>query len=166
MKTKTYKVYWIYDDRMENPDPFKDGYIGVTSATHISHRVASHKSTKYNHGAVKSNYTRQMYTILNSIPNKHITYELLYESSDPVEAAAKEKVFRPKANIGWNIHAGGKKISIPRAIIITSPDGNEYTFKSLGAARRAGWDDSTLSKCLRDNHIQKTFNAGHTVRYA
>lgn len=87
-----YKVYWIKSP--EHQDPFKEGYIGITSQS-LNKRFNDHKHNN---------------------KNKHLKYRCrkqdveivcLLENLDSYEAKRIELVMRPSENIGWNINKGG-----------------------------------------------------------
>lgn len=75
-------VYWIRLE--EHTDPYKDGYVGVTSD--LQTRYATHIRN-------------------NRVPNNSII-EILYEGSRE-ECFKKELELRPKPKIGWNNAVGG-----------------------------------------------------------
>ena len=87
-RTKPAVVYWIH--YVNDNDPYTQGYVGIS--TNVAERFANHKR--------KSNH------IGNRIANGAVL-TILCEAETLIEAAQIENQYRPSANIGWNITAGG-----------------------------------------------------------
>lgn len=95
MKVDKHYVYWYHLDT--HTDPITQGYIGVTNwptRRHYQHSIGSGKGSRHLYSALKKYGDRVQKSYLM------ITY-------DREEALLEELFFRPVANIGWNICAGG-----------------------------------------------------------
>ena len=159
---KKYKLYWLYDNRIENQDPLKDGYIGVTSKElHV--RRASHVSTRISDGA-KKHFTKLGQTV-SKVPVENLKIKEIVWSYNHNTIATIERAFRPTTNIGWNIHPGGKDIyGVKRSFNVFSPDGTFYKkYNTFVEARRDGFNDGNLNQCLKGKN--KTFDRGYTAEY-
>lgn len=87
-----YKVYWIKSQ--EQYDPFKEGYIGITSQP-LNKRFNDHKHNS------KNKHLR------NRCRKQDVEIVCLFEDLEPYEAKRIELAMRPDENIGWNINKGG-----------------------------------------------------------
>jgi len=87
-----YKIYWI--KYLEHTDPYKEGYIGLTSQT-IEERLSEHKHNKKN-------------KLLSNRCRKELVQTIcLHDNLSESEAKLLEQKYRPSENIGWNINKGG-----------------------------------------------------------
>jgi predicted GIY-YIG superfamily endonuclease len=82
-------VYWIH--LKDHTDPTEEGYIGVTS--NLDRRFKEHKKSKNP-------------ILLEAMKSEEIVMDILFVGSYKC-AFLREKCFRPKKNIGWNIASGG-----------------------------------------------------------
>ena len=87
---KTGYVYWLHTANQN--DPYRDGYVGVT--TNPNRRLYEHRHRSEN-------------PILKNVFNKHyVVIDILFigEYNFCYEV---EQLYRPKELIGWNINKGG-----------------------------------------------------------
>lgn len=87
-----YTVYWIKSS--EHQDPFKEGYIGITSQQ-IEERFKEHKHNNKNKH------------LKNRCRKEDVKIVKLVENLNEYDAKRIETEFRPTENIGWNINKGG-----------------------------------------------------------
>jgi len=87
-----YTVYWIKSP--EHQDPFKEGYIGITSQQ-VEERFKEHKHNNKNKH------------LKNRCRKEDVEIVKLVENLNEYDAKRIEIVFRPAENIGWNINKGG-----------------------------------------------------------
>lgn len=164
-----YKLYWIYDSR-EEADPLFDGYIGITKQS-VDKRVKGHRYEK--HSGLSSDTSeslnpsskaaKPLHRKINSIPFEHLAWKEIIWSYDEETILTVARAFRPQSGIGWNAHPGGKPQGKQKAIIITSPAGDEVEFISIAAAGRAGHTMPLISNMLHGKISD--FDGGYTARY-
>lgn len=118
-----YYIYWI--KATHHTDPYSEGYIGCSSQPNI--RFKSHTTDNIRAGSkmVKA------YVAENGISS--ISMQILHTYPDEATGKQMEQLYRPKANIGWNIQVGG----------LRNPD-------------CTGRVDSTISKQKRSISVKKT----------
>jgi predicted GIY-YIG superfamily endonuclease len=87
-----YTVYWIKS--AEHQDPFKEGYVGITSQE-VEERFKEHKHNNKNKH------------LKNRCRKEDVQIVKLVENIDEYDAKRIEILFRPEENIGWNINKGG-----------------------------------------------------------
>ena len=156
MFSKKYKLYWIYDNRIPHQDPMTDGYIGVTSST-LGQRLANHKSDVANVNADGSvNPFRKMYHILKRIPDENIVIKEIVWSYDQKNVAVLEEALRPRPDIGWNTHKGGKAESTHKDFVIEWPNGRMKRYKKQTEAVADGFNSGNLSQLLHNKPGYKT----------
>jgi predicted GIY-YIG superfamily endonuclease len=83
-------VYWIH--LKDQWDPTEDGYIGVSNDP--KRRFEEHKKSKNP-------------LLLEGMKNPEVVMDILFVGSYEC-ALLRERCFRPKPNMGWNINIGGK----------------------------------------------------------
>lgn len=83
-------VYWIH--LKDQWDPTEDGYIGVSN--NPQRRFEEHKRTKNP-------------MLAEGIKNPEVIMDILFVGSYEC-ALLRERCFRPRPNMGWNINIGGK----------------------------------------------------------
>lgn len=156
-----YTMYWMYDNRIENPNPLEDGYIGVTTGS-VKRRVSNHVNGQ---GDYYSGNKRRVHMFISELPEGALGVKELCWSYDEDRMSMLERLYRPRSNMGWNAHPGGKKIGESKPFTIVSPEGIEYKFKTQYDARAAGFKQGHISECLNGKGGRKTFQQGHTVSY-
>lgn len=83
-------VYWIH---LKNQwDPTEDGYVGVSNDPH--RRFKEHKNSKN-------------LLLKEGMDNPDVLMDILFVGSYDC-ALLRERCFRPRPNMGWNINTGGK----------------------------------------------------------
>ena len=118
-----YKIYWI--KLPEHYNPFKEGYIGITSQS-LEKRFKEHKhNTKNKH-------------LKNRCRQDNVEIVCLFENLDSHDAKRMEFFMRPEENIGWNINKGG---DIPpsrkgKTSVKSKLKGDERTEKQKIAAQK------------------------------
>ena len=146
-----HKLYFVWDDR-QAADPFKDGYIGVTTQS-VDKRVGFHKTSQYSglsDSATSGNRNeRKMYKILKEIPDEHIQHRTMMWHHDPEVIAMVEAFFRPTSNIGWNSHPGGRVESESRPFVLNFSDGTSKPYNTIAEAGRDGINIGSVSRLLR-----------------
>jgi predicted GIY-YIG superfamily endonuclease len=83
-------VYWIH--LKDQWDPTEDGYIGVSN--NPSRRFEEHKKTKNT-------------LLAEGMSSPDVVMDIMFVGSYEC-AMMRERCFRPRPNMGWNINIGGK----------------------------------------------------------
>lgn len=155
-----YTVYWIKSS--EHQDPFKEGYIGITSKQ-VEERFKEHKHNNKNKH------------LKNRCRKEDVEIIKLVENLDENEAKKIETKYRPDENIGWNINKGGDippsrkgKIS-PKSLLVGD---NRTEKQKQGSKKRSEKIKGNNFSGQRKNKVdhsrycvncEKYFNPGYNI---
>jgi predicted GIY-YIG superfamily endonuclease len=155
-----YTVYWIKS--FEHQDPFKEGYIGITSKQ-VEERFKEHKHNNKNKH------------LKNRCRKEDVEIIKLVENLDENDAKKIETEYRPDENIGWNINKGGDippsrkgKIS-PKSLLVGD---NRTEKQKQGSKKRAEKIKGNNFSGQRKNKVdhsrycvncEKYFNPGYNI---
>jgi predicted GIY-YIG superfamily endonuclease len=155
-----YTVYWIKSS--EHQDPFKEGYIGITSKQ-VEERFKEHKHNNKNKH------------LKNLCRKEDVEIIKLVENLDENEAKKIETEYRPDENIGWNINKGGDippsrkgKIS-PKSLLVGD---NRTEKQKQGSKKRSEKIKGNNFSGQRKNKVdhsrycvncEKYFNPGYNI---
>jgi predicted GIY-YIG superfamily endonuclease len=155
-----YTVYWIKSS--EHQDPFKEGYIGITSKQ-VEERFKEHKHNNKNKH------------LKNRCRKEDVEIIKLVENLDENEAKKIETEYRPDENIGWNINKGGDippsrkgKIS-PKSLLVGD---NRTEKQKQGSKKRSEKIKGNNFSGQRKNKVdhsrycvncEKYFNPGYNI---
>jgi len=155
-----YTVYWIKSS--EHQDPFKEGYVGITSKQ-VEERFKEHKHNNKNKH-LKNRCRKEDVEIVKLVGN-------LNEN----EAKKIETEYRPSENIGWNINKGGdippsRKGKVSPKSLLTGENRTEK--QKQGSKRRSEKIKGNNFSAQRKNKVdhsrycvncEEYFNPGYNI---
>jgi predicted GIY-YIG superfamily endonuclease len=155
-----YTVYWIKSS--EHQDPFKEGYVGITSKQ-VEERFKEHKHNNKNKH------------LKNRCRKEDVEIVKLVEKLDENEAKKIETEYRPSENIGWNINKGGdippsRKGKVSPKSLLTGENRTEK--QKQGSKRRSEKIKGNNFSAQRKNKVdhsrycvncEKYFNPGYNI---